>query len=152
MWQKPSVKPALTHPAVCVYLDDVLHIELHIKGEFNVVVGEDALLHLTVAAQATEGAGVARLLLVDATKNNNKPQIQRQVFKMLFWKGRAALVIVCMCAADRNSMTGVKSMVMSAGRPGMSGMMEVSLSKKFAPANKLRDLKLQKNWAQKKKI
>lgn len=57
-----------THTAVC-YLNDVLDIELHIKGEFNVVAGKDALLRLSVAAQATEGAGVARLLLVDATNN-----------------------------------------------------------------------------------
>lgn len=66
MSQNPSVKPALTHPAAC-YLDDVLDIELHIKGEFYVMVREDALLPLTVVAQATEGAGVARLVFVDAT-------------------------------------------------------------------------------------
>lgn len=71
-------KPALTHthPAVCYYLNDVLDVELHIKGEFNVVVGKEALLRLSVAAQTTEGAGVARLLLVDATNNQSKKKKQ----------------------------------------------------------------------------
>lgn len=42
------------------------------------------------------------------------------------------------CIADRSSMTGVKSMVMRAGRPGMSGIMEVSLSKIRVPATKFK--------------
>lgn len=80
MRQKPERQAGADALGGVCYLDDVLHVELHIKGEFNVVVGQDALLHLTVAAQATEGAGVASLLLVDAA---NKSQKQTQVFKML---------------------------------------------------------------------
>lgn len=77
-WRDTSLH-SHTHPAVCYYLNDVLDIELHIKGEFNVVAGKDALLRLSVAAQATEGAGVARLLLVDATNNQSKKK-NRWVF------------------------------------------------------------------------
>lgn len=45
---------------------------------------------------------------------------------------------IYVCTADRNSMTGVKSMAMSAGRPGMSGIMDVSLSKIRVPATKFK--------------
>lgn len=47
------------------------------------------------------------------------------------------------CLADRNSMMGVKSMVTSAGSPGMSGMMEVSPSRIHVPATETNQLKLQ---------
>lgn len=58
-----------------------------------------------------------------------------------------------MHTADRNSMAGVKSMVTSAGRPGMSGIMEVSDRRIFDPARKTRDLSLaKKKWVQKKQL
>lgn len=50
------------------YLSDVFNIKLDVKGEFDVVLGEDGLVRLTVPAQATEGASVAGPLFVSATK------------------------------------------------------------------------------------
>lgn len=82
MSQNPGGKPVR-------YLNDVLHIKLHIKGQFNVVFGEDALLRLAAAAQATEGTGVARGLLVDAAKK------KEEVLVVLRWNKRAVRVLVC---------------------------------------------------------
>lgn len=72
------------------YLNDVLNIKPDIKLQFNVMLGQDHLLCLTVVTQATEGSSVAGPLLISAKNHKHKSEITVMVtyvimFTSVYW-------------------------------------------------------------------
>lgn len=104
------------------YLNDIFNIKFDIEGKFDILLRKDSLFCVAVPAQTTEGASVAGPFFI---RTNTKDEKQSFCYACFPFK-------VC-SDAYRSSMMGVKSMVMRAGSPGMSGMMDVSLKRIWVP-------------------
>lgn len=82
---------------------------------------------MAVPAQTTEGASVAAPLFIRSETKEEMQSICPACFLFNVFNDAKCIL------SDRNSMMGVKSMVMRAGSPGMSGMMVVSLKRILVP-------------------
>ena len=111
------------------HLGYVLHVKEAVEGHLHVSLRQHGGQGVAVPPQATEGASVAGPLRVGAEGGGGGGDTLRG----RVGEASVSCVDTWICAADRSSITGVKSMVMRAGSPGMSGMRVVSRRRMFAP-------------------